>query len=91
MWLIYEKKTLLKTVKKIPKNILKHYELWKRIVELEGPAGLKAIKGFHDEPLSGNWKGYRSSRLSLQWQVIYKREENLLEVYVIDINPHDYH
>lgn len=91
MWLIYEKKTLLKTINKIPKNILKQYELWKRIVELEGPRGLKTIKGFHDEILSGNWKGYRSSRLSLQWRVVYKIEQNSLEIYVIDINPHNYH
>ena len=57
MWTIYENKNLLKIVKKIPINILKHYELWKRIVELRGPAGLRLIKGFHDEALKGEWKG----------------------------------
>ena len=68
-----------------------HYlnELWKRIVEIEGPQGLRLIKGFHDEALQGKWKGYRSSRLSLQWRVIYKVEQNQLQVFVIDVNPHD--
>jgi addiction module RelE/StbE family toxin len=67
-----------------------HYELWKRIVELDGPRGLRLIRGFHDEALKGRWKGYRSSRLTLQWRVIYKIEDGQFEVYVIEINPHDY-
>lgn len=90
MWIIYEKKSISKILKKIPIQILKHYELWKRIVELEGPLGLKKIKGLHDEALSGQMKGYRSSRLSLQWRVIYKVEKDQLHVYVIDVNPHQY-
>lgn len=90
MWEIYEKKSLIKTIKTIPLQIRKHYELWKRIVELEGPIGLKLIKGFHDEALQGKWKGYRSSRLSLKWRVIYRVEQKQLEVYVIDVNPRDY-
>ena len=62
MWIIYEKKSLTRGMGKIPLRIRKHYELWKRIVELEGPEGLRQIKGFHDEALSGQWRGYRSSR-----------------------------
>ena len=53
MWLIYEKKSVVKTLKKVPKEVLKHYEIWKRIVELEGLQGLKLVKGFHDEALKG--------------------------------------
>lgn len=90
MWTIYEKKSLLKTIKKIPIQVLKHYELWKRIVELEGPQGLRLIKGMHDEGLVGKLKGYRSSRLTLQWRIIYKASKDELEVYVIDVNPHQY-
>ena len=90
MWTVYEKKSLLKSIKKIPIGILKHYELWKRIIELEGPQGLRQIKGFHDEALKGKWKSYRSSSLSLQWRVIYALENKELEVHVIDVNPDDY-
>lgn len=90
MWIIQEKKSLLKTLQKTPVDIVKHYELWKRIVELEGIQGLKLIKGFHDEALKGSWEGYRSSRLTKQWRVIYKVEKKLLEIYVIDVNSHDY-
>jgi len=47
-------------------------------------------KGFHDEKLKGSWQGYRSSRLTKQWRVIYRVERQVCEVYVIDINPHNY-
>jgi len=90
MWTIYEKKSLVKSLKTIPLHIKKQYEIWKRIIELQGTQGLRAIKGYHDEALQGRWKGFRSSRLSLQWRVIYKAEKEELEVYVIDINAHKY-
>jgi len=90
MWIIYEKKSLQKGIRRIPERIIKYYELWKRIVELEGIQGLKLIKGFHDELLKGQWKGYRSSRLTGKWRVIYKTDRKRLEVYVIEVNPHKY-
>lgn len=90
MWTIYEKKSLIKLLKTIPLNIKKEYEICKRIIELQGIQGLREIKGYHDEPLKGEWKGFRSSRLSLKWRVIYKAEKEQLEVYVIDVNAHKY-
>jgi proteic killer suppression protein len=90
MWMVYEKKSLAKHFKKIPIEVIKRYEIWKRIVELEGISGLKAIKGFHDESLKGEWSGFRSSRLTIKWRVIYKINNEELEVYVIDVNPHKY-
>ena len=90
MWNIYEKKSLVRKIRKIPKPVLKHYEIWKRMIEFEGPAGLRQIKGFHDEALKGDLKGFRSSRLSKQWRVIYHIKHTICEVYVIDVNPHDY-
>jgi toxin HigB-1 len=64
--------------------------VWKRIVEFNGPQGLREIKGFHDEALKGKWSGYRSSRLNKQWRLIYKVEVSRFEVFVIEINPHEY-
>ena len=90
MWTIYEKKSLIKSLKTVPLRIRKEYEIWKRIVELQGMQGLREIKGYHDETLKGEWKGFRSSRLSLQWRVIYKAEKEELEIYVIDVNAHKY-
>jgi proteic killer suppression protein len=90
MWMILEKKSMAKILRKVPDEVIVRYEAWKRIVELEGPLGLRNIKGFHDEALKGEWKGYRSSRLGLQWRVIYFRQDQQLEIYVIEITPHKY-
>ena len=90
MWAIYEHNSLVKKLLKIPKEVLKRYEKWKDIVGISGPEGLRLIKGFHDESLRGKWQGHRSSRLGLQYRLIYKVEKKKLYVQVIHITPHDY-
>lgn len=72
------------------KSLGPHYELWKRILELQGPAGLKLIPDYNDEPLKGEWKGYHSSRSTRQWRVIYSVSGKELSIYVIDVNSHNY-
>jgi len=90
MWIIYEKKSVIKVLDRIPPDVLLKYEAWKRIVELEGPEGLRQIKGFHDEALKGEWKGFRSSRLGKKWRVIYLIVKQELEVFVVEVMPHTY-
>jgi addiction module RelE/StbE family toxin len=90
MWSVFEKRSLERSFRKVPKEVLARYEAWKRIVELQGPQGLREIKGFHDESLRGTWQGFRSSRLGLQWRVIYRIEKSHLEVHVMEVNPHEY-
>ena len=57
---------------------------------MNGIEGLKNIKGFHDEALEGTWKGFRSSRLNIQWRVIYEAEKTEFKIYTAEINPHKY-
>ncbi len=90
MWSVFESRKIDKTLKKVPREVLVRYEAWKRTVELLGPRGLKKVRGFRDEALQGDWKGFRSSRLNKQWRVIYKVESSQLEVYVLEITPHKY-
>lgn len=90
MWSVFEKKSVVKAIKKAPSEVLKRYEAWKRIVEISGPMGLKLIKGFRDESLKAELKGYRSSRLGIQWRVIYKIENDELEIHVFEVTPHKY-
>jgi len=40
--------------------------------------------------LSGQWKGYRSSRLSLKYRVIYRVVAAQLLFQVVEMTPHDY-
>ena len=90
MWEIYEHHLLTRKIPRIPLEVLKRYEKWKDIVAISGPEGLRHIKGFHDEALKGQWTGFRSSRLGLQYRLIYKIESKKLYVRVLDINAHDY-
>jgi len=90
MWVIYEHKRVSKNLNAAPLEIQKRYEKWKDIVSLSGPQGLREFKGLHDESLSGKWKGYRSSRLSIHYRVIYKIEKDKIVVRVERVAPHDY-
>ena len=91
MWRIEEHRRVDRQLSgAVPLEILKHYEKWKDIAALSGLPGLRAIKGFHDESLSGEWKGHRSSRLGLKWRVIYRVVANVLVIQVIQVTPHDY-
>jgi len=90
MWEIYEHRKAVKQLQSVPTEVLKRYEKWKDIVFISGPEGLKLIKGFHDEALKGEWKGYRSSRLNIQYRVIYKIIRDEVLVHVIDLTAHDY-
>jgi len=72
MWEILEHRRVNKSLAAAPVEVLERYEKWKDIVRISGPQGLKMIKGFRDEALSGSWEGFRPSRLNIQYRVIYK-------------------
>ena len=90
MWEIYEHRRVERQLRKLPIEILKRYEKWKDIVSISGPQGLRLIRGFNDEALSGDWSGFRSSRLNQQYRVIYSVERQEVRIDVVSVNPHDY-
>ena len=90
MWEVYESGRARKALMRLPREILKRYEKWKDVVRISGPRGLQLIRGFHDEALKGKWTGYRSSRLNIQFRVIYRIEKEQVLIEVFDINPHTY-
>ena len=90
MWEIFEHRRAAKQLDVLPAEILKRYEKWKDIVRISGPVGLRAIRGFNDEPLRGEWQGHRSSRLNQQYRVIYRIHRDQVFVEVVDVTAHDY-
>jgi addiction module RelE/StbE family toxin len=90
MWRIEEHRRVDKQLAAVSRDILKRYEKWKDIAMLSGPPGLRLIKGFHDEALAGDWKGHRSSRLNVQYRVIYQVLPDVQVFRVISITAHDY-
>lgn len=90
MWQVFEHRRVAKRLAAAPVEVQKRYEKWKDIVALSGPEGLKQIRGFNDESLSGKWKGCRSSRLNAQYRVIYRVKKEQVLVEVEKVTPHDY-
>ena len=90
MWAIYEHRRAAKHIDALPAETLKRYEKWKDIVRISGPVGLRAIRGFNDEALQGEWREHRSSRLSQQYRVIYRIVRDQVFVEVVDVTAHDY-
>ena len=90
MWHIQEHRRVDKQLSAAPREILKRYEKWKDIAMLSGPPGLRLIKGFQDEALSGEWKDHRSSRLGVQFRIIYRTVPDEQLFQVVSVTAHDY-
>lgn len=90
MWQVKEHRDIAKTCRKLPTLVVKKYELWKDLVARHGPIKLKEFPGFHDEKLKGPRAGQRSSRLNLQYRVIYEVENDTVTIFVLEITPHKY-
>ena len=88
MWQIRENRKLYKTISKLPLQVVKKYELWKDIVFRHGPEKLREFPGFNDEKLKGERRDQRSSRLSMQYRIIYEVKKEIVSVYVIEITSH---
>ena len=90
MWDVFEHRRVVRQLQRLPLEILKRYEKWKDIIAVSGPRGLRLIRGFDDEALSGEWKNHRSSRLGQQYRVIYHVEKDIVRVEVVSVTAHDY-
>lgn len=90
VWTIQEYKRLAKEIAAAPLQVREKYEFWKSVVRNSGPEGLRTIKGFHDEALAGNLRGYRSSRLNNAWRVLYQIDRDQVTVSVERVSNHDY-
>ena len=90
MWQIEEHRRIDKQITAVPSEVLKRYEKWKDIASISGPQGLRLIKGFNDETLSGKWKGNRTCRLGIQWRVIYRSIPEDMHFQVESITAHGY-
>lgn len=84
--------TASKQLAKVPLHIVKKFALWVDLVTTEGLAAARAIPGFRDHSLKGDWKGYRAIRLSQAYRAIYqgRRDGSVEAVYVEEVNKHDY-
>lgn len=89
MWRIGEHPRPEKQLTSAPLEIQRRYEKWKDIAIISGSRGLRLIRGVRDAALSGKWKSYRSSRLSLKYRVIYRVVASQLLFQVVKMTPQD--
>ena len=90
MWEVFEHRRVSRQLNRLPQSVLERYEIWKEIVRVSGPQGLRVIRGFNDEALRGEWKGHRSSRLNQQYRVLYRIERDEVLVEVVSVKAHNY-
>jgi proteic killer suppression protein len=63
---------------------------WIEEVEDKGIYEVRKIPGYHDEPLTGAWKGFRSVRLSKAYRAIYSERIDIKIISVIEVSNHEY-
>jgi addiction module RelE/StbE family toxin len=90
MWTVLEATEVKKELRRCPQPVLAKYEQWKALVTHGGPQSLRHLRGLRDENLHGRWEGFRSSRLDLQWRVVYQVQSERIVVVVVRISTHDY-
>ena len=81
-----------KQLVQLPEHIVRKFALWTDLVEFEGLAAARAIPGFRDHALKGDWKGHRAVRLNNAYRAIYivRKDGSVATVYVEEVNKHDY-
>jgi proteic killer suppression protein len=84
--------SLQKKIIKLPPQIQKKFRIWIKQIEIVGLENVRKIKGYHDEPLTGDRLGQRSIRLNIAYRAFYiEISRNKIEIAeVSDINKHKY-
>lgn len=85
-------KTARKQLTKVPGHIVRKFALWVDLVRFEGLETARAVPGFRDHSLKGEWQGYRAVRLSEAYRAIYMTHSDgtVEAMYVEEVNKHDY-
>jgi toxin HigB-1 len=80
-----------KQLAKMPEYIVKKLAPWVNLVSVDGLATARVIPGYRDHILKGEWKGYRTIRLSNTYRAIYQERQagSIQLVYVEEVNKHD--
>jgi proteic killer suppression protein len=81
-----------KDLRKCPTHIVRNFMVWVGSVQAIGLEATRRIPGYHDEPLKGQWQGYRSVRLSHAYRAIYLvRDDGTIEFAQVEtVNKHRY-
>lgn len=81
-----------RALSRIPDHIVRKLLAWVDAVEHEGLEAVRRIGGYHDEPLQGTRRGYRSIRLSRAYRAIYAIAwDGKVDIAIVEeVNKHEY-
>jgi proteic killer suppression protein len=81
-----------KDLRRCPVFIVRKLMAWVGAIQLDGLEQTRRLPGYHDEPLHGNWKGYRSIRLNRSYRAFYRIHDDGFSEFVLveTINKHEY-
>ena len=81
-----------KDLRSCPGFIVRKFMAWVGAVQLDGLERARRLPGYHDEPLRGEWKGYRSIRLNRSYRAMYSiQDDGFLEFVLVEaVNKHEY-
>jgi toxin HigB-1 len=80
-----------KCLKKVPKQVLVNFEVWRGQVVKSGLETVQKVPGYHDEALKGKLAGVRSVRLNDGFRVYYRIVRGMTQVVrVEEVNKHEY-
>jgi proteic killer suppression protein len=79
-----------KQLAKAPHLIQSALVAWIDAVENQGLLVVQSLRSYRDKALQGQRQGQRSIRLNKQWRAIYRLEDDILTVTVLEVTPHDY-
>jgi toxin HigB-1 len=85
-------RTAKKQLTKVPAHIIRKFALRVDLVRIEGLEAARAVPGFRDHLLKGEWQGYRAVRISDAYRAIYiiHSDGRVETVHVEEVNKHDY-
>ena len=80
-----------KNLRSVPQHIAVKLQDWVEDVEDRGLEDVRKVPGYHDEPLKGAMKGFRSIRLSKAYRAYYRIVKGSVEfVRVERVDKHVY-
>jgi addiction module RelE/StbE family toxin len=85
-------RTARKQLARVPAHIVRKFAVWVDLVQIEGLEAARAVPGFRDHALKGEWQGYRAVRRSDAYRAIYiiHTDGRVETVHVVEVNKHDY-
>lgn len=65
---------------RVPAEVKAAFTLWLSVATVSGASGPRKIRGFNDEALRGESRGFRATTLHDSWRIVYRTERSAIYV-----------